>query len=93
MSGTESTYISFDHVYWTWNFLLTMVLVPAVGWWIRRAVSKSDEAATIRLNTIDAKLTAFCTSNTKDHDDLWKAHYAHGHKGLDGEDNEVTSPR
>ena len=50
--STNSIMAFFEHPIMTWNFFLTLILVPTVGWlaafFVKRYMSKTDESNTVR---------------------------------------------
>lgn len=42
-------------LYLTWNFFLTLILVPGVGWWITNGIKKRDTLQTDNLKLMQDK--------------------------------------
>jgi len=92
--------IDMEQIYFTWNLFSTPIVILVLGIYIKRLLAKGDEAQTLRYDgiqkqfmAIEKKVDSYCNGNAKDHDELWQSIRAHGHKGLDGEDNEVVIHR
>jgi len=93
-----------ESVYFTWNLFVSPVFILILGIYINRLLARGDKAHELRNQRIDekfkeaaeqfvkidSKLTRYCIESEKKSDELWRALSTHGHKGLKGEDGEVT---